>query len=118
MQVVDGTSCDDEGRRVCTDGECTPVGCDGLLGSTTEEDKCRVCGGDGSGCETVNAVIKDEDFKMGYNDLSMIPPGATNILISEVRQTGRVHLFFILNILDESFQQLPRSERSEWNLLS
>lgn len=84
LQVVDGTSCDDEGRRVCVDGECRPVGCDGLLGSTTEEDKCRVCGGDGSACDTVTAVIKEEDFKMGYNDLSMIPPGATNILITEV----------------------------------
>ena len=83
-KVVDGTSCDDEGRRVCVDGECRPVGCDGLLGSTTEEDKCRVCGGDGSACDTVTAVIKEEEFKMGYNDLSMIPPGATNILITEV----------------------------------
>ena len=52
-QVVDGTSCDDEGRRICVDGECSPVGCDGLLGSDTEEDKCRVCGGDGSSCQTV-----------------------------------------------------------------
>ena len=25
IQVIDGTSCDDEGRRVCVDGECSPV---------------------------------------------------------------------------------------------
>ena len=85
-QVIDGTSCDDEGRRICVDGECMPVGCDGLLGSDTEEDKCRVCGGDGSACDTVTGVIKDQDFKMGYNDLSMIPAGATNIVIREVSQ--------------------------------
>ena len=36
IQVVDGTSCDDEGRRICVDGECMPVGCDGNLGSNTE----------------------------------------------------------------------------------
>merc|ERR1719400_1270707 len=87
-KVVDGTSCDDEGRRICVDGECMPVGCDGLLGSNTEEDKCRVCGGDGSACDTVNAVIKEENFQMGYNDLSMIPPGATNILITEMKASN------------------------------
>ena len=115
--MIDGTSCDDEGRRVCVDGECTPVGCDGLLGSDTEEDKCRVCGGDGSACDTVNAVIRDEDFKMGYNDLSMIPPGATNILITEVRNLIIFQKFLFL-FVDESLQQLPGSERPEWDLLS
>ena len=25
VKVVDGTSCDDEGRRVCVDGDCSPV---------------------------------------------------------------------------------------------
>ena len=83
-QVVDGTSCDDEGRRICVDGECSPVGCDGLLGSDTEEDKCRVCGGDGSSCQTVTGVMRDQDLQMGYNDMSMIPAGATNIVITEV----------------------------------
>ena len=49
-----------------------------------QEDKCRVCGGDGSACETTSNVIKDQDMTMGYNDLVMIPPGATNIRIAEV----------------------------------
>ena len=88
QKVVDGTSCDDEGRRVCVDGECRPVGCDGLLGSNTEEDKCRVCGGDGGACETVTGVMRDQDLKMGYNDMSMIPVGATNILIREMKASN------------------------------
>ena len=50
-----------------------------------QEDKCRVCGGDGSACETTSNVIKDQDMTMGYNDLAMIPPGATNIRIAEVQ---------------------------------
>ena len=33
------------------------VGCDRILGSDAVEDKCRVCGGDGSGCETLHGVI-------------------------------------------------------------
>ena len=34
-QVVDGTSCDlrDGLPRVCVEGECRPIGCDGMLGS-------------------------------------------------------------------------------------
>lgn len=33
------------------------VGCDRVLGSDSKEDKCRVCGGDGSSCETVEGVF-------------------------------------------------------------
>ena len=53
--------------------------------TANQEDKCRVCGGDGSACETTSNVIKDQDMTMGYNDLVMIPPGATNIRIAEVK---------------------------------
>ena len=56
---------------------------DGLF--IIQEDKCRVCGGDGSACETTSNVIKDQDMTMGYNDLVMIPPGSTNIRIAEVK---------------------------------
>ena len=87
VQVIDGTSCDDGGRRICVDGECMPVGCDGILGRYTEEDKCRICGGDGSACETVSSVLDDQDFTFGYNDLAIIPSGATNIRIAEVRKS-------------------------------
>ena len=50
-----------------------------------QEDKCRVCGGDGSACETTSNVITDQDMLIGYNDVVMIPPGATNIRIAEVK---------------------------------
>jgi len=33
------------------------VGCDRILGSDAVEDKCRVCGGDGSSCETIHGII-------------------------------------------------------------
>lgn len=33
------------------------VGCDRVLGSDSKEDKCRVCGGDGSSCETIEGVF-------------------------------------------------------------
>ena len=33
------------------------VGCDHILGSEAIEDKCRVCGGDGSSCETITGSM-------------------------------------------------------------
>ena len=34
-------------------------------------------------CE-IPGVMRDQDLQMGYNDMSMIPAGATNIVITEV----------------------------------
>ena len=60
IQVIDGTNCDvrDGLPHVCVDGECRLIGCDGMLGSKATEDKCRVCGGDGSDCNTVTGVLE------------------------------------------------------------
>lgn len=33
------------------------MGCDRILGSDLKEDKCRVCGGDGSTCETIEGIF-------------------------------------------------------------
>lgn len=35
------------------------VGCDKILGSDAREDRCRVCGGDGSSCEAIEGVFND-----------------------------------------------------------
>ena len=34
-----------------------------MLGSTLTEDKCRVCGGDGTDCNTVNGVLDQKVCK-------------------------------------------------------
>ena len=47
-------------RRVCVDGECIIVGCDGMLGSTVQEDNCRICGGNGANCNTVTGELTKE----------------------------------------------------------
>ncbi|XP_059480274.1 papilin isoform X2 [Neocloeon triangulifer] len=87
-KVADGTRCDDENPDVCVDGKCMPVGCDLKLGSSLREDKCRECGGDGAGCSTVkNTLTFDKDLvnaQYGYNDVFLIPAGATNILVREL----------------------------------
>ncbi len=68
-KVEDGTACyDDDVKdgvgRVCVNGECRSVGCDGRLGSDAAEDKCRVCGGDGSNCVTETGLYTDEVRKI------------------------------------------------------
>lgn len=82
--VIDGTRCNEETLDVCVNGACEKVGCDMMLGSTSKEDKCRRCEGDGSACRTVNGTLDMSTLQVGYNDILLIPAGATNILIREV----------------------------------
>lgn len=60
-----------------------PVGCNLMLGSPAREDKCRKCQGDGSSCKTVTGLLDMNNLQVGYNDILLIPQGATNILIQE-----------------------------------
>ncbi|XP_072930145.1 papilin isoform X3 [Epargyreus clarus] len=83
--VIDGTRCDDESFDVCVNGTCQPVGCDMMLGSSAREDKCRQCRGNGTNCSTMAGYIVDKDLRRGYSDVLLIPQGATNIFIEEVR---------------------------------
>ncbi|XP_013921399.1 PREDICTED: A disintegrin and metalloproteinase with thrombospondin motifs 10-like [Thamnophis sirtalis] len=55
--VIDGTACRQDSHDICVSGECKHVGCDRILGSDTKEDKCRVCGGDGTTCETIEGIF-------------------------------------------------------------
>ncbi|XP_047512868.1 uncharacterized protein LOC125054801 [Pieris napi] len=88
LKVVDGTRCNDETFDVCVDGTCQSVGCDMMLGSNAKEDKCRQCRGNGTNCYTSTGVIDSQDLRKGYNDVLLIPQGATNIVISEVRSSN------------------------------
>lgn len=54
-----------------------------MLGSNTVEDPCRQCGGDSSMCNTVSDVLNMQDLQVGYNDILLIPGGATNIRVKE-----------------------------------
>ncbi|CAK9295520.1 unnamed protein product [Gordionus sp. m RMFG-2023] len=82
-KVIDGTPCDLESTQICIQGICRSVGCDQVLGSRAEFDKCGVCGGDNSTCHTV--VGSYNLIKYGYNNVGRIPVGAMNI---DIRQYG------------------------------
>ncbi|XP_068619320.1 papilin [Battus philenor] len=87
-KVVDGTRCNDESFDVCVNGTCQPVGCDMMLGSNAREDKCRECRGNGTNCHTASGIIDTTDLRKGYNDVLLIPQGATSIYIAEVRSSN------------------------------
>lgn len=52
------------------------VGCDRVLGSDLREDKCRVCGGDGSACETIEGVFSPASPAAGERSPFLLPLAA------------------------------------------
>ncbi|XP_022413149.1 A disintegrin and metalloproteinase with thrombospondin motifs 10 isoform X6 [Delphinapterus leucas] len=60
------------------------VGCDRVLGSDLREDKCRVCGGDGSACETIEGVFSPAWPGAGYEEVVWIPKGSVHIFIQDL----------------------------------
>lgn len=82
-QVHDGTPCAPGKRDVCINGKCEHVGCDNVLHSSAKEDKCGVCRGNGTACETVKSTF-DQKTGYGYVETKVIPAGARNIRVEEV----------------------------------
>uniref|UniRef100_A0A8B9G4Z9 Papilin, proteoglycan like sulfated glycoprotein n=1 Tax=Amazona collaria TaxID=241587 RepID=A0A8B9G4Z9_9PSIT len=83
--VVDGTTCEPGKRDICVEGVCQAVGCDNMLESAKKEDKCLQCGGDGSTCYGVKGTFDVPSLPKGYNQIFIIPVGATSIQIKEVK---------------------------------
>eukprot|EP00106_Octopus_bimaculoides_P010008 XP_014777450.1 PREDICTED: A disintegrin and metalloproteinase with thrombospondin motifs 6-like [Octopus bimaculoides] len=82
-KVIDGTRCFPDKLDICINGECWNVGCDHVLGSAAKEDKCRVCGGDGSTCKTISGTFDQILTQGDYHEVVRIPRGAMNIRIAE-----------------------------------
>ncbi|NWU13860.1 PPN protein, partial [Cephalopterus ornatus] len=82
--VVDGTTCEPGKRDICVEGVCQAVGCDNMLESEKKEDKCLQCGGDGTTCYGVKGTFDVTSLPKGYNQIFIIPMGATSIQVKEV----------------------------------
>uniref|UniRef100_A0A8C4NQ74 ADAM metallopeptidase with thrombospondin type 1 motif 7 n=1 Tax=Dicentrarchus labrax TaxID=13489 RepID=A0A8C4NQ74_DICLA len=87
--VTDGTPCyeGNKSRDMCINGICKNVGCDYLIESSTVEDRCGVCDGNGSTCTTVRRTFEESEG-LGYVDIGLIPKGAWDIRIEEVAEAG------------------------------
>ncbi|XP_068562579.1 A disintegrin and metalloproteinase with thrombospondin motifs 6 isoform X2 [Cebidichthys violaceus] len=82
--VIDGTRCQADSLDICINGECKHVGCDNILSSDAKEDRCRVCGGDGSTCEATEGLFNESLPRGGYMEVVQIPKGSVHIEIKEV----------------------------------
>uniref|UniRef100_A0A7N5ZTY3 ADAM metallopeptidase with thrombospondin type 1 motif, 6 n=1 Tax=Anabas testudineus TaxID=64144 RepID=A0A7N5ZTY3_ANATE len=82
--VIDGTRCQADSLDICINGECKHVGCDNILSSDAKEDRCRVCGGDGSTCEATEGLFNESLPRGGYMEVVHIPKGSVHIEIKEI----------------------------------
>ncbi|KAK5609219.1 hypothetical protein CRENBAI_014709 [Crenichthys baileyi] len=85
--VVDGTSCHPGRRDICVGGVCKRLGCNNMLESPQQEDPCLQCGGNGQSCYLVKNTFTVRDLPAGYNQMFIIPVGATTISIRETMAT-------------------------------
>ncbi|TDH07702.1 hypothetical protein EPR50_G00108720 [Perca flavescens] len=100
--VLDGTRCSyKDPHSVCVRGECEKVGCDGMVGSSKQEDKCGVCGGDNSSCKTFKDIITRTAKKKGFLKVLEIPRGARHLLIQELKATS--HTLAVKNVASGLF---------------
>uniref|UniRef100_A0A1B6CGF3 Peptidase M12B domain-containing protein n=1 Tax=Clastoptera arizonana TaxID=38151 RepID=A0A1B6CGF3_9HEMI len=81
--ALDGTPCNLGTKDMCIDGICKHVGCDWVVDSESEEDKCGICLGDGKQCKTMQSSYERREGD-GYTEVVVIPRGARNIHIKEV----------------------------------
>ncbi|KAG9349674.1 hypothetical protein JZ751_028122 [Albula glossodonta] len=81
QRATDGTECRPYSSSVCVKGKCVRTGCDGIIGSKLQFDKCGICGGDSTTC--VKVVGNFTKKSKGYTDVVKIPEGSTHIKIRQ-----------------------------------
>ncbi|XP_060709812.1 ADAMTS-like protein 5 isoform X1 [Hemiscyllium ocellatum] len=85
-RVLDGTKCGAGSHGICINGQCLAVGCGAILGSELTEDVCGICGGKNSTCQRYQSVFITPHLPPGslqYNEVTMIPAGATHIKVTD-----------------------------------
>uniref|UniRef100_A0A3P8SCA0 Papilin, proteoglycan like sulfated glycoprotein n=1 Tax=Amphiprion percula TaxID=161767 RepID=A0A3P8SCA0_AMPPE len=97
--VVDGTPCHPGRRDICVDGVCKRLGCDNMLDSPQQEDPCLQCGGNGQSCYQVKNSFNVRDLTT-YNQMFIIPVGATTI---SIRETVATRNYLIKNLRGEYY---------------
>nr|XP_060611394.1 A disintegrin and metalloproteinase with thrombospondin motifs 7 [Anolis sagrei ordinatus] len=111
--VFDGTPCYEgtSSRDLCINGICKNVGCDYEIDSYAAEDRCGVCRGDGSTCQTVTKTFEEREG-LGYVDVGLIPAGAREIQIEEVAEAEN---FLALRSEDPEKYFLNGGWTIQWN---
>ncbi|XP_059372003.1 A disintegrin and metalloproteinase with thrombospondin motifs 2-like isoform X3 [Carassius carassius] len=93
--VKPGTRCSyKDPYSVCVAGDCEKVSCDNVVGSALQEDKCGVCGGDGTKCKTHKFNFTFVE-KTGVIKVLEVPRGARHLFIQELN--GTTHILAVMN---------------------
>lgn len=71
-------------NRILPDSQ--KVGCDWTVDSDATEDRCGICHGDGTQCETTSGFYNKSEG-LGYKEVVVIPAGSRNIKIEETSQS-------------------------------
>ncbi|KAK2908469.1 hypothetical protein QQF64_001695 [Cirrhinus molitorella] len=87
QRVVDGTECRPYSSSVCVKGKCVRTGCDGIIGSKLQFDKCGICGGDGNSCIRVAGNFTKKS--KGYTDVVKVPEGSTHLKVRQYKAKGQ-----------------------------
>jgi len=74
------------------------AGCDHVLNSRATEDRCGVCNGDNTGCRTVQGSY-NAGYNFGYNQVVVIPSGASSVVITQTSYTSNADDFNYLGEL-------------------
>ncbi len=99
--VIDGTPCSyDHPSNICVQGACIEVGCDKILGSPVQEDRCGICAGDGSKCaEQEQSLRKRIRSDGGFTKVFLLPKGArrielvaTSATVNNKSSSSKIHL--------------------------
>ncbi|XP_020715163.1 A disintegrin and metalloproteinase with thrombospondin motifs 6 isoform X2 [Ceratitis capitata] len=81
--VQDGTNCGVGTNNMCIDGICKKVGCDWVVDSDKQEDKCGVCGGKDDKCKFIK-FEESLNVSDGYVEVVTIPAKSRQIIIKEI----------------------------------
>ncbi|KAI7811538.1 A disintegrin and metalloproteinase with thrombospondin motifs 5 [Triplophysa rosa] len=87
QRVIDGTECRPHSSSVCVKGKCVRTGCDGIIGSKLQFDKCGICGGDGNSCIKVAGNFTKKS--KGYTDVVKVPEGSTHFKVRQYKPKGQ-----------------------------
>ncbi|XP_060604229.1 A disintegrin and metalloproteinase with thrombospondin motifs 18-like isoform X2 [Ruditapes philippinarum] len=81
--ATDGMECGIDKKKICVQGECQPVGCDWVVGSTLHDDMCGVCDGDNSTCRLIRGEYLEQPKLNTYFPVTILPKLARSIRIRE-----------------------------------
>ncbi|XP_068158659.1 A disintegrin and metalloproteinase with thrombospondin motifs 7 isoform X2 [Drosophila tropicalis] len=84
--VLDGTPCTLGTNNMCIDGICKKVGCDWIVDSDMQDDRCGICGGAGDQCKPIKEIYA-EPFQVpdgSYVEIVSIPARSRHIVIKEL----------------------------------